>query len=224
MTAIFELIKDIIFFGGYINSNKDSFLKPLSAEKEEECIKRMAEGDEQARCMLIEHNLRLVAHIAKKYAKNSGDTEDYISIGTIGLIKGINTFDISKGKLASYISRCVENEIRMYLRSAKKLSLEVSLCDPIGEDDDGSSISFMDILTSQESDVEDKVDLIMQTEKLKEILDRTLTPRERLVIGLRYGLDGDILPQRLIAKRLGISRSYISRIEKNALMKLKKSL
>ena len=224
MIPILELIKDILFFGGYINNTKETFLKPLSPKEEAECIKKLIEGDEQAREKLIEHNLRLVAHIAKKYAKNATDTEDFISIGTIGLIKVINTFDVGKGKLAAYISKCVENEIRMYLRSAKKLAMEVSLSEPIGEDTDGSSISFMDILTSADNDVEENADIKIRTEKLMDILDTALTPRERTVIDLRYGLHGDILPQRLIAERLNISRSYVSRIEKNALAKLKKQL
>ena len=224
MMGILELIKDLIFFGGYLNGSKDAFLQPLSPEKEAECILRLEQGDDEARTLLIEHNLRLVAHIAKKYAKNAADTEDFISIGTIGLIKGINTFNNSKGKLATYISKCAENEILMYLRSSKKTASEVSLSDPIGEDSDGNSIAFLDILASEEQSVDERVSLKIQAKKLMDILDTTLTSRERLVIELRYGLRGDILPQRVIAQRLGISRSYVSRIEKTALKKLKKKL
>ena len=224
MMGILELIKDLIFFGGYLNGSKEAFLQPLSPEKEAECILRLEQGDDEARTLLIEHNLRLVAHIAKKYAKNAADTEDFISIGTIGLIKGINTFNNSKGKLATYISKCAENEILMYLRSSKKTASEVSLSDPIGEDSDGNSIAFLDILASEEQSVDERVSLKIQAKKLMDILDTTLTSRERLVIELRYGLRGDILPQRVIAQRLGISRSYVSRIEKTALKKLKKKL
>ncbi len=224
MMGILELIKDLIFFGGYLNGSKEAFLQPLSPEKEAECILRLEQGDDEARALLIEHNLRLVAHIAKKYAKNAADTEDFISIGTIGLIKGINTFNNSKGKLATYISKCAENEILMYLRSSKKTASEVSLSDPIGEDSDGNSIAFLDILASEEQSVDERVSLKIQAKKLMDILDTTLTSRERLVIELRYGLRGDILPQRVIAQRLGISRSYVSRIEKTALKKLKKKL
>ena len=224
MTNIFEFLKDLIFFGGYINNKKEAFLQPLSAQKEAECIQQLMHGDEKARELLIEHNLRLVAHIAKKYAKTTTDTEDFISIGTIGLIKGINTFDMGKGKLATYISKCVENEILMYLRSAKKTALEISLSDPIGEDNEGNQIAFLDILASDDRDIDDCVALKLQAKKMLALFDEVLTPRERIVIELRYGLNGDILPQRIIADRLGISRSYISRIEKTALNKLRKRL
>ncbi len=220
----FDFLRDLLSFGGYINNPKEAFLKPLSPKEEAEFIRLMGKGDDGAREKLIEHNLRLVAHIAKKYAKNSADIEDYISIGTIGLIKGINTFSASKGRLAAYISKCAENEILMYLRSAKKTAAEVSLQEPIGEDGDGNSISFFDVLASEEPDVCDRVSLSMQAKKLSEVFGDALSARERVVIELRYGLNGDILPQRVIAERLGISRSYVSRIEKTALEKLKKQL
>ena len=224
MLPILEFLKGIFFCAGYLSGGK-SFPKQLSPEEENKLLLRHMQGDEQARHKLIEHNLRLVAHIAKKFAKTNTDTDDYISIGTVGLIKGINTFRIEKGKLATYISKCVENEILMYLRSAKKNTAEISLSDSIGEDSDGNKISLLDILASEEEDIDFKVTTSMQIEKLNELLAKTLTPRERVVIELRYGLCGkDILPQRLIARQLNISRSYVSRIEKKALLKLKRQL
>ncbi len=224
MLDILEFLKDLFMFGGYLADGSDAFPGPLTPEEEADCIKRMADGDPAAREALIEHNLRLVAHIAKKYARGSADMSDYISIGTIGLIKGVNTFDTEKGRLTAYISRCAENEILMFLRSAKRTASEVSLSDPIGEDSDGNQISFLDILPSPDAEIDDQISLKLQAEQLREVFADTLTPRERLVIELRYGLRGDILPQRVIAERLNISRSYVSRIEKKALRKLEKRL
>lgn len=225
MLPIFEFLKDIIFCAGYLSSGDKSFPKQLSPAEETRLLTQYAAGDDHARELLIEHNLRLVAHIAKKYAKNSSDLDDFISIGTIGLMKGVQTFRTDKGKLSTYISKCVENEILMYLRTAKKTRCEISLGEPIGEDKEGNQISFLDILSSGECEIPDQISLKMQVESLSQILAKTLTPRELFVIRLRYGLCGsDTLPQRAIAEKLGISRSYISRIEKRALMKLKKSL
>ena len=225
MLPIFEFLRDIFFCAGYLSSGEKSFPRQLSAEEESKLLEKFTKGDESAREQLIEHNLRLVAHIAKKYAKNSAETDDYISIGTIGLIKGVNTFRTDKGKLSAYISRCIENEILMYLRSAKKNQCEVSLGEPIGEDKEGNQLSFLDILCTDENEVADQVSVKLQLEALSDILTKVLTPRELLVIRLRYGLFGsDVLPQRVIAERMGISRSYISRIEKKALQKLKKNL
>ena len=203
------------------NGSGGSFPKPLSASKEREYVDAwLKSGDMQARNELIEHNLRLVAHIIKKYYTQSLDQEDLISIGTIGLIKGVNTFDTGKGRLPAYLSRCVENEILMHLRSTKKLAAEVSLGESLGEDKDGNSISLMDILSSDIL-TEERVELSVLSEKLLEAVESCLTERERTVVVLRYGLYGrDPLAQRVIAKRLGISRSYVSRIEKKALEKL----
>ena len=224
MLPIFEFIKDIIFCAGYL-SRSSSFLPQLSQAEEQETILRFQNGDNSAREALIKHNLRLVAHIAKKYARNNADFDDFISIGTIGLIKGINTFRTDKGKLSTYISRCVENEILMYLRSVRKNSCEVSLGEPLGEDKEGNRISFLDILSTDENEVCDHISTQLQVEQLNSILHSSLTPRELLIIQMRYGLFGsDVLPQRMIAEKLGISRSYVSRIEKRALSKLKKNL
>lgn len=221
---IFEFLREIFFYSGYLNNNSGSFPKPLSPSKEKEYIKRYMEGDEKAREVLIEHNLRLVAHIAKKYANSGIDGDDFISIGTIGLIKGINTFDVAKGtQLVTYIARCIENEILMFLRADKKNASEVSLGESIGEDKEGNKISLLDIISTDEISIDDQVELKLQTEKLRKMLGKVLTKRERVVIDLRYGLSGgEILPQREIAKILGISRSYVSRIQKRALVKLNK--
>ena len=221
---IFEFLKEIFFYSGYLNNNPHSFPKPLSPSKEKEYIRRYMEGDEKAREVLIEHNLRLVAHIAKKYSNANVDNDDFISIGTIGLIKGINTFNADKGtQLVTYIARCIENEILMFLRADKKNNAEVSLGESIGEDKEGNKISLLDVISTDESSVDDQVELRMQSEKLYGILSKVLTKRERVVIDLRYGLSGgEILPQREIARILGISRSYVSRIQKRALAKLHK--
>lgn len=218
---IFDFIKDILFIAGYL-SRSNAFPKPLSAAEEKETISKLLSGDDAARDRLIEHNLRLVAHIVKKYGTSGVDSDDLISIGTIGLIKGINTFSPDRGKsLAAYCSRCIENEILMYLRSLKKTVSDISLSEPIGEDADGNKISLADILDSGEKDVEEIAALRLDTAKLKKIISGTLTKRELAVIELRYGLNGKKpQPQRIIAERLGISRSYISRIEKKALEKL----
>ena len=224
MLPIFEFLKDIFFCAGYL-SRSTAFPPQLSPQEEDALILRYQQGDEDARQSLIEHNLRLVAHISKKYAKNNADLDDFISIGTIGLIKGINTFRTDKGRLSAYISRCVENEILMYLRSIRKCSCEFSLGESLGEDKEGNQLSLFDILSTDENEVCDQVSSRMQVDQLNSVLRSSLTPRELLIIELRYGLFGnDIMPQRLIAEKLGISRSYVSRIEKRALNKLKKSL
>ena len=193
-------------------SGGGSFPKPLTAEEERMYLKRSAEGDLEARNILIERNLRLVAHIMKKYYSQSADQEDLISIGTIGLIKGISTFDSSKGaRLATYAARCVENEILMYFRSMKKTAGDVSLSDCIETGKDGNALSLMDVLCSDED--------------LFEGMDEGLSERERMVVTLRYGLgDRTPLTQREIAAKCGISRSYVSRIEKKALAALQKAL
>ena len=202
-----------------------SFPKPLTAEEERHYLALSARGDLQARNILIERNLRLVAHIMKKYYAQTSDQEDLISIGTIGLIKGITTFDASKGsRLATYAARCVENEILMYFRSQKKSSQDVSLSDYIETGRDGAALALMDVV----SDDEDLLDRISNREDLRKLckaVDTVLTPRERRVIVARYGLGGNApMRQREVARYTGISRSYVSRIEKKALEKLKAAL
>ena len=224
---IFEFLREIFFYSGYFGSNTKSFPKPLSREEERKYIELYMKGDEHAREVLIEHNLRLVAHIAKKFASNGSATiEDYISIGTIGLIKGVNTFNLEKGRqLVTYIARCIENEILMYLRAGKKSSGEIFLAESIGEDKEANTLSLIDVIGADEHSVDEQVETKIETEKLKGILSKTLTERELLVIQMRYGIGGkQVLPQREIAKRLGISRSYVSRIEKKALGKLNREL
>lgn len=207
-----------------VSSPSGSFPRPLSAEQEAAYIQSMCQGDMAAREKLIEHNLRLVAHIVKKYYSFNADTDDLISIGTIGLIKGVSTFDPGKNaRLATYISRCIENEILMYFRASKKLSNEVSLNEPMEQDGDGNTLSYMDILSSNDEQLE-QIDLSDRNQLLANAL-HVLEPREREIITQRYGLDGHMpLTQREVAKLHNISRSYISRIEKKALQKLRVEL
>ena len=198
-----------------------SFPKPLSAREERECLKRMHSGDTEARNELIEHNLRLVAHIIKKYYANSGEQDDLISIGTIGLIKAIDTFDSSKGiRLSSYAARCIENEVLMYFRSAKKNAQNISINEPIDTDKDGNALTLMDMMAS-EDDILENLDGKIKTEQLQKYIKEALTPREQTIIRLRYGLGGsEPMTQRKVAQKLGISRSYVSRIEKKSLAAL----
>lgn len=200
-----------------------TFPKPLTAEEEKLYLKKYEEGDQEARQVLIERNLRLVAHMAKKYQGTEEDPDDLISIGTIGLIKAVTTFDHTKNsRLATYAARCIDNELLMMLRVRKKVSREVSLYEPIGTDKEGNEISLLDIIEGEQVDVPEQMDLEEDTRKLYQILDGTLDEREREVICCRYGLFGAReQTQREIAARLGISRSYVSRIEKTALGKLK---
>lgn len=211
-----------VFIAGYLNG-ADSFPKPLTSEEEEKYTLLLAKGDENARNVLIEHNLRLVAHIVKKYAKASdSEQEDLISIGTIGLIKAIDNFDPEKNiRLATFASRCIANEILMYMRAKKNRSREISLQDPIGTDEEGNSISLLNVLYEDGDDIDDSIVLKSNIEKLYKAIDETLEEREKLIIALRYGLFGKKAhTQREIAKKLGISRSYVSRIEKKILEKL----
>ena len=202
-----------------------SFPKPLTQEEEQYYLKLSAQGDLEARNVLIERNLRLVAHIMKKYYAQTSDQEDLISIGTIGLIKGITTFDTSKGaRLATYAARCVENEILMYFRSQKKSSQDVSLSDYIETGTDGAALALMDVV-SDDTDLLERVSGRQMLQKLCAAVDTVLTDRERQVIVARYGLGGGkALRQREVARLTGISRSYVSRIEKRALEKLKAAL
>ncbi len=217
--ALAYFFKQLMLFVSFVKNN--AFPQPLSSAEEKEMLERMAKGDREARNRLIEHNLRLVAHIVKKFENTGEDNEDLISIGTIGLIKAIESYSPEKGtKLATYAARCIENEILMYLRSLKKTKKDVSLQDPIGQDREGNEISLMDVLKSDNDDIIDKIQLNMEKKKIYKYI-HVLDAREREVIISRFGLDeNEELTQREIAKNLGISRSYVSRIEKRALMKL----
>ncbi|MEF2964999.1 RNA polymerase sporulation sigma factor SigK [Paenibacillus sp. M1] len=218
--AIALFIKQLTLLVSYVKNN--AFPQPLTEEEETKHLQRMAEGDPVSRNILIEHNLRLVAHIVKKFDNTGEDLEDLISIGTIGLIKAIESFRPNKGtKLATFAARCIENEILMHLRSLKKTRKDVSLHDPIGTDKEGNEITLIDILGTEADDVVDRVQLKMEKSKIYRNLD-ILDEREQEVIKGRFGLEhgGEERTQREIAKELGISRSYVSRIEKRALMKL----
>ena len=212
----------LLFFILHVTGS-GAFPRPLSPQEEKECLLLAKEGDKSARNKLVEHNLRLVAHIIKKYYANINDQDDLVSIGTIGLIKAINTFDPNKNiKLSSYASRCIENEILMFFRNSKKTSQDVSLSEAIDTDKDGNPLTLMDVM-SVEDNIVDSLDLKINSEKLKQDLRDVLDDREQTVISLRYGLNGAApLTQREVAKKLNISRSYVSRIEKKALALLKK--
>ena len=200
-----------------------SFPRPLTAKEEREYLERFQNGDMKARNKLIEHNLRLVAHIIKKYYSSQSDQDDLVSIGTIGLIKAVNTFDSSKGiRLSSYAARCIENEVLMFFRNGKKSAQDVSMNEPIDTDKEGNTLTLMDVM-STEDNIVDNLDIKTKSEQLKKYLVEVLTPRERIIIELRYGLNGSRpLTQREVAQRLKISRSYVSRIEKKALLTLRK--
>lgn len=202
-----------------------TFLSPLTPSEEKYYIQKYTEGDLQAKHILIERNLRLVAHVAKKYQNPDDDPEDLISIGTIGLIKAVVTFDSDKGnRLAAYASRCIENEILMHLRSRKKTSKEISLYEPIGTDREGNEIQLYDIIESDEPDISDRVQLKEDILTLYQNVEDQLSHREKLILKMRYGLyNGEKYTQREIAQQLGISRSYVSRIEKSAIEKLRDS-
>ena len=222
---MFELIRsllsDFLFFVLHI-TGPGTFAPPLSAKEEAACLKAMQEGDASARSKLIEHNLRLVAHIIKKYYAEQNDQDDLISIGTIGLIKAIDSFDPQKGiRLSSYAARCVENEILMYFRKKKKTAQDVSLNEPIDTDKDGNVLTLMDTMDSGE-DIIDTLDIKIKSEQLKKYIETKLSGREKTIICLRYGLHGGRpLPQREVASLLHISRSYVSRLEKKVLEQMR---
>lgn len=220
---LLTLLKNLIIFSSYM-TEKSSFPKPLSKEKEQEYLVLSAKGDKDAKEILVKHNLRLVAHIAKKYA-NYGDNDELISIGSIGLIKAVESFKSDKGtSLATYASRCIENEILMTMRTTKKHRSNVSLNEPIGVDKDGNELVIMDMLESVQNVIEDVENSIMM-EKLTAITKSVLDKREYEIIKMRYGLENTgALTQREVAKKFNISRSYVSRIEKKALEKIKKSV
>ena len=219
------MIGNVTFLTAYITGN-NSFPQPLSEEEEKYYLTKFAEGDLLAKATLVERNLRLVAHIVKKYSYPGKDVDDLISIGTVGLIKGIDSFDMNKGiRLATYAARCIENEILMLIRSNKKIKGEVYLQDPIGTDKEGKEVSLMDVLRSEEDSVIDIVENKIQIKRLYSKINLVLKDREKVIIQMRYGLlDGKPRTQREIAIILGISRSYISRIEKRVLKKLNKEL
>lgn len=203
-----------------------TFSQPLSAKEEAVYLGRLKTGSErergEAKRILVERNLRLVAHIARKYQNVDEDMEDLISIGTIGLIKAIDSFDAGKGKLSTYASRCIDNELLMLLRSKKKTSREISLYEPIGTDREGNEINLLDVIEQEQADVVDRMEVEDRLKRLKGLIGERLTGREREIITLRYGLGGSReITQREIGHRLGISRSYVSRIEKRALEKLR---
>nr|WP_156211505.1 RNA polymerase sporulation sigma factor SigK [Clostridium butyricum] len=225
LNGLVELICNSFFLTGYITNN-NTFPLPLDEEEEQMYLKKFKEGDKSAKSILIERNLRLVAHIVKKYSFPNKDVDELISIGTVGLIKAIDSFDSSKGtRLATYASRCIENEILMLFRNNKKQKSEVYLQDPIGVDKEGNEFCLMDILSSEKDSVLDKVESNLQVRALYKKLGESLTSRESSILIMRYGLiDGKCKTQREIASNLGISRSYVSRIEKKALKKLKKEL
>lgn len=221
----FLTFSQIIFGVGYIQSS-NLFPEPLTPEEEKDCLERMKNGDEEARNILIERNLRLVAHVAKKYASTNIEQDDLISIGSIGLIKGINSFDLEKNfKLATYVAKCIENEILMYLRSNKKRAYDVYLNEPIGKDKDDNEVTLQEVLENNERNVEDEVDLKFKVKSLYEKMKKTLKDREKLIIELRFGLNGKRpKTQKEIAKMMNISRSYVSRIESKAIGKLAKEI
>lgn len=215
LTGFLTFLSSAIFVVGYI-SNNQLFPEPLSVEEEKMYVQKLKEKDEEARNILIERNLRLVAHVCKKYASTKIDQDDLISIGTIGLIKGINSFEPTKNvKLSTYVSRCIDNEILMHLRSTKKIGAEVSLEDPIGKDKDDNTVTLQDVLENNEKNIEEEVDLKMKIKQLYQKMKCILKDREKLILELRFGLDGKKpKTQNQIAEMLGISRSYVSRIEK----------
>ncbi|MGI5882292.1 MAG: RNA polymerase sporulation sigma factor SigK [Dethiobacteria bacterium] len=219
MATVALVLRGIMLLVSYITT--DSFPQPLSREEERYYLQALGRGDEQARNVLIERNLRLVAHVVKKFDNTGDDKEDLISIGTIGLIKAINTFNISKGaRLATYAAKCVENEILMHLRAGKKNRQEVSLHEAIGIDKDGNEVCWIDVLGSSADEVLDRVEMVLLDEKLKRIIKK-LNMRERKILVMRYGLGGKKrYTQREVAGELGISRSYVSRIEKKILYKI----
>ncbi|WP_294407686.1 RNA polymerase sporulation sigma factor SigK [uncultured Ruminococcus sp.] len=222
ITLLNFLSSNFLFFALHFD-NTSVFPKPLSAKEERECFEKMADGDKGARDKLIEHNLRLVAHIIKKYYSAASEQDDLISIGTIGLIKAVSTFDYKKGcRFATYGSRCVENEILMHFRALKKSASDMYFDEPVESDKDGNSLRLIDII-SDGADLGDKIELMIKSEQLYKFITEYLDDRERQIISMRYGLyNGIPLTQREVAAKLDISRSYVSRIEKKALQTLRK--
>ena len=223
LSGFLGFLKTAVFAVGYI-SGTTAFPEPLCAEEEKNALIRMKEGDDEARNLLIERNLRLVAHVCKKYSNTNIEQDDLLSIGTIGLIKGINSFNVEKGaRLSTYVSRCIDNEILMYLRSTKKLNSEVYLNDTIGKDKDDNVVTLEEVLENDDKTIDEIVDLKMKVKKLYKKMKEVLKDRERTIIELRFGLNGQKpKTQNEIASSMGISRSYVSRIETKAINKLSK--
>ena len=221
MEMLYALLCRLFFFTGAVR-DESSYPKPLSAVEEKACLAKARAGDRAARDKLIRHNMRLVAHVVKKYT-GAAETDDMISVGSIGLIKAVNTYQPSRGtRLATYTARCIENEILMYIRAGKKHRATLSLSDPVGTDKDGNELTLMDLLFEREDTVFGSVEQALMQEKFLAAVKALLDERETVVICLRYALTGDVpLPQREVARRLKISRSYVSRIEKRALEKLR---
>ena len=219
---MFDVFSGLIFFVLHL-SPAGSFPPPLSSAKESEYLAKAAEGDSEARNRLIEHNLRLVAHIVKKYYSSGDNQDNLISIGTIGLIKAVDSFDAKKGaRLATYAARCIENEILMYFRGQKKISQDISMSEPIDVDGEGNPLTLMDIICCDDT-IADDLDLRIKSEQLHTFINEIKDDREKDIIILRYGLYGDkFYTQREVAAKLGISRSYVSRIEKKVLHDLRK--
>lgn len=221
-SAAFAGIINLFFFILHV-TGVGAFPQPLKSKDEKLFFDLMKNGDMSARNKLIEHNLRLVAHIVKKYYMTQNDQDDLVSIGTIGLIKAVDTFDSSKGiRLSSYAARCIENEILMFFRNCKKSSQDVSMNEPIDTDKDGNALVLMDVIATEDLIVEE-LDTKIKSEQLRKYIDEVLSEREKIIVKLRYGLEGNVpLTQREVAKKLNISRSYVSRIEKKSLLTLKK--
>lgn len=222
LSGIFALLSNLLFFSGYIK-NKNCFPKPLSPENEKELLERIEKGDKEARDDLIKHNMRLVVHIVKKYA-NYGDNDELISVGSIGLIKAVNSYHDGKGtQFATYASRCIENEILMVIRAGRKYRNTKSLYEPVSYDKDGNEVTLIDLIGQEEESVISKVESKIVQEKLLAVAKKTLDDREYEIITLRYGIDCDkACTQNEVAEKFGISRSYVSRIEKKALFKMRK--
>ncbi len=222
LSAVLFVLSNVFYFALHLG-NANSFPKPLSAKQEQEYLEKMQQGDSHAREKLIEHNLRLVAHIIKKYYSTDNDQDDLISIGTIGLIKGVNNFRADKGtRLATYCARCIENEILMYFRSQRKTSLDTYMNDPIDIDSEGNPLTLNDIIAVNDT-IADDLDFKIKSEKLRRFVGEIKDGREKQIIVMRYGLgDAEPLTQREVANKLRISRSYVSRIEKKALSNLRK--
>lgn len=225
IAGFWSFLSSAVFAIGYI-SGGNLFPEPLSAEEEKRCLEKLKQGDDEARNILIERNLRLVAHVAKKYGNSNVEQDDLISIGTIGLIKGINSFDVDKGsRLSTYVSRCIDNEILMHLRATKKLGAEVALNEPIGKDKDDNVVTLEEVLEADVKGVDEIIDLKMKIKKLYEKIKTVLKDREKMIIELRFGLNGTKpKTQNEIAQMIGISRSYVSRIETKAINKLAKEI
>lgn len=219
---LIELLKNLLFFALHID-NTSVFPKPLSPKEEKEYFYKMSNGDKSARSKLIEHNLRLVAHIVKKYASTSDEQDDLISVGTVGLIKAVSTFNYTKGaKFSTYASRCIENEILMQYRAAKKTAGDIYINEPVETDKDGNSLTLMDLIDDG-TDIYEQVDMLIRSRQLYSFLKQCLEPREFDIIVYRYGLYGTSPhTQNETADKLGISRSYVSRLEKKSIIKLKK--